>query len=133
MRIKSKIMMTILLIATVLPVIQFVSAKPPSHAKIPADNPNIPGHLVPGDEGYVYVYTQQKYYRTIVPITPSEGLPHPTNAPFQLVEATATGALFETEFGPGDQGYVGGRWYDPSGPYWFLCPLVGPALDELPQ
>lgn len=131
MKIKSKLLITLLMIAAVLPVIQFVSAKPPSHAQIPDDNPNIPGHLVPGTEGYVYVYSQQKYYLTIVPITPDEGLP--PNGPFQLVEPTATDALFETEFGPGDPGYVGGRWYDPSGPYWFLCPLVGPALDEIPQ
>jgi hypothetical protein len=31
-----------------------------------------------------------------------------------------------TQFGPGDPGYVGGRWVTPEGDH-FLCPLVGPG------
>ena len=44
-----------------------------------------------------------------------------------------------TEFGPGDTGYVGGRWWiDANGDnemdaddVYFLCPLLGPGRDEL--
>lgn len=116
--------------------VPLVSAGPPAGVN-PSDK--IPGHLQQGTEGYVYVYGQNKYYRTIVPITPDEGLP--PNGPFQQVEPLDfitypnldPTALFMTEFGPGDQGYVGGRWYNPSGSAYFLCPLLGPALDQIPQ
>jgi hypothetical protein len=127
---KNKNITMILILASLLTLaIPIVSAGPPAGVVLPP-TAKIPGHLQQGTEGYIYVYGQDKYYLTIVPITPNEGLP--PNGPFQLVEPTLTDALFETEFGPGDPGYVGGRWYDPSGPAWFLCPLIGPALDSIP-
>jgi hypothetical protein len=44
----------------------------------------------------------------------------------------------QTEFGPGDPGYVGGRWWvDGNGngemddeDVYFLCPLLGPGREE---
>ena len=45
----------------------------------------------------------------------------------------------QTEFGPGDPGYVGGRWWidlngngemDPADKF-FLCPLLGPGRTEI--
>ena len=35
-----------------------------------------------------------------------------------------------TEFGPGDQGYVGGRWE--MGAVHFVCPLLGPGVPPAP-
>jgi hypothetical protein len=40
-----------------------------------------------------------------------------------------------TEFGPGDPGYLGGRWWEDlngngvqdEGDHFFLCPLLGPG------
>lgn len=53
--------------------------------------------------------------------------------PFQKLEMGANG--LETEFGPGDPGYVGGRWWvDVNGDEkmdvgdkFFSCPLLGPG------
>jgi hypothetical protein len=49
--------------------------------------------------------------------------------PFQLLENGTT------EFGPGDPGYVGGRWWEDlngngiqdAGDHFFHCPLLGPG------
>lgn len=60
----------------------------------------------------------------------------PMKGPFQQLIPTADGLT--TEFGPGDQGYVGGRWWmdNPlSGVLgemdaedsFFVCPLLGPG------
>jgi hypothetical protein len=43
----------------------------------------------------------------------------------------------QTEFGPGDPGYVGGRWWVDAngnnqmdeGDTFFLCPLLGPGFE----
>ena len=43
-----------------------------------------------------------------------------------------------TEYGPGDPGYLGGRWWVDSNPNgimdpddsYFLCPLLGPGRTE---
>ncbi|MEA3511187.1 MAG: hypothetical protein U9R51_07105 [Actinomycetota bacterium] len=61
----------------------------------------------------------------------------PMNGRFQLLEPNTTGsdAPLMTEFGPGDHGYVGGRWWvDVNGngemdseDAFFLCPLLGPG------
>jgi hypothetical protein len=51
------------------------------------------------------------------------------SGPFQkITEGT-------TEFGPGDPGYLGGRWWDDTDgdnvmeatDHFFLCPLLGPG------
>lgn len=57
----------------------------------------------------------------------------PMEGPFQQLIPTADGLV--TEFGPGDQGYVGGRWWLDAngnghmdeGDAFFLCPLLGPG------
>jgi hypothetical protein len=83
----------------------------------------------------VWVWGQDKYYDTIVPITPDKQLPW--KGPFQLLEEVGPTGL-QTEFGLGDQEYVGGRWWiDANGneeqdaeDVYFLCPLLGPGRDE---
>jgi hypothetical protein len=71
--------------------------------------------------GTVYVTSQQMYYDTFV--TAEELPPH---GRFQLL------VNGQTEFGPGDPGYLGGRWMIPNpesetGFDYLLCPLLGPG------
>ena len=77
-----------------------------------------------GSSGMVYVTGQGLYYDTFA--TPA---PLPMEGPFQeLVNGT-------TAFGPGDPGYLGGRWWvdvngndiQDEGDNFFLCPLLGPG------
>jgi hypothetical protein len=130
---KTKKITRLLILSTLLTLaIPLVSAAPSDKAQ------GKPGHLTDGT--YVYVTSQDKYYRTIVPVSPEKGLPW--KGPFQLLEMTGPTGL-QTEFGPGDHGYVGGRWwldanhngYEDADDVYFLCPLLGPAIpyDELPQ
>ena len=77
-----------------------------------------------GALGVIYVTSQGLFYDTFVT---NDSLP--MQGPFQkLVNHT-------TEFGPGDPGYLGGRWWedtngnnimDPTDHY-FHCPLLGPG------
>ena len=79
-----------------------------------------------GSTGVVYVTSQGLYYDTFVTNDPvlMEG-------PFQLLENG------QTEFGPGDPGYLGGRWWEDlnrngiqdAGDLFFHCPLLGPGRD----
>jgi hypothetical protein len=77
-----------------------------------------------GSTGVVYVTSQGLYYDTFVAVDPL-----PMQGPFQLLENG------QTEFGPGDPGYLGGRWWEDlndngiqdSGDHFFLCPLLGPG------
>ena len=76
-----------------------------------------------GALGVVYVRSQGLYYDTFVS---AEQLP--MRGPFQLLENG------ETEFGPGNPGYVGGRWWIDDGDgimeeedTFLLCPLLGPG------
>ena len=77
-----------------------------------------------GPIGVVYVRSQGLYYDTFAT---AEALP--MEGPFQLI------ANGETEFGPGDPGYLGGRWWvdangdgvQDSGDTFFLCPLLPPG------
>ena len=78
--------------------------------------------------GEVYVTSQGLYYDTFVTANPL-----PNKGPFQLLENG------ETEFGPGDPGYVGGRWWIDDGAIegvqedtdtFLLCPLLGPGREE---
>jgi hypothetical protein len=71
--------------------------------------------------GTVYVTSQGLYYDTFVS---AEELP--PHGPFQLL------VNGQTEFGPGDPGYLGGRWKVPDptaegGYRYLLCPLLGPG------
>lgn len=57
----------------------------------------------------------------------------PMEGPFQ--ELTAVGSDHFTDYGPGDHGYVGGRWWVDvdgdgemnDGDLFFICPLLGPG------
>jgi hypothetical protein len=77
-----------------------------------------------GELGTVYVSSQGLYYDTFV-----SAQKLPMHGRFQKLEAGVT------EFGPGDQGYVGGRWWiDTNGnnemdseDTFLLCPLLGPG------
>ncbi len=79
------------------------------------------GDRVPG---VVYVTSQGLYYDTFVVTDPL-----PMNGRFQ---ALANG---QTEFGPGQPGYLGGRWWQDlngngvqdEGDHFFLCPLLPPG------
>lgn len=77
-----------------------------------------------GSSGVVFVTSQGLYYDTFVARDPL-----PMHGQFQPI---ANGM---TEFGPGDPGYLGGRWWEDlngngtqdEGDHFFLCPLLGPG------
>jgi hypothetical protein len=77
-----------------------------------------------GDLGAVYVSSQGLYYDTFVT---ADTLP--MHGRFQKLENGVT------EFGPGDPGYLGGRWWidnngdgvQDEGDTFLLCPLLGPG------
>jgi len=84
-----------------------------------------------GDGGVIYVMSQGLYYDTF-----GAADPLPPHGPFQqLFPDTANGPA--TMYGPGDQGYVGGRWWVDvdgdgemsAGDHYFLCPLLGPGRE----
>jgi hypothetical protein len=74
--------------------------------------------------GAVYVTSQGLYYDTFVVKDPL-----PMNGRFQLLVDG------QTEFGPGQPGYLGGRWWEDSNgngrqdaeDHFFLCPLLPPG------
>ena len=86
-----------------------------------------------GDGPVIYVTGQGLVYDSIVTADPL-----PANGPFQKLEMGGPVGL-QTEFGPGDPGYVCGRWLldlnhnnvmDPpveGGDKYFSCPLLGPG------
>ena len=74
--------------------------------------------------GMIFVTSQGLYYDTFVAKDPL-----PMHGKFQLlVDGT-------TEFGPGQPGYLGGRWWEDlngngvqdEGDHFFLCPLLPPG------
>jgi len=77
-----------------------------------------------GEAGVIYVTSQGLYYDTYTVVDPL-----PFKGPFQLLENG------QTEFGPGDPGYLGGRWWVDTNAngtmdatdHYFLCPLLGPG------
>ena len=86
----------------------------------------------PGPGPMIYVTGQGLYYDSIVKTD------LPMHGPFQQLIPTMTEGLLETEFGPGDQGFVGGRWWldnleggivgeQDAADAFFLCPLLGPG------
>lgn len=83
-----------------------------------------------GDGPIVYVTSQELYYDSIVTADPL-----PQKGPFQQLEVGPNG--LQTEFGPGDPGYYGGRWWMDlndnhemdSEDHFFLCPLLGPGRE----
>ena len=80
----------------------------------------------PASTGVVYVTSQGLYYDTFVTNDPL-----PMQGTFQLLENG------KTEFGPGDPGYLGGRWWEDlngngvqdAGDHFFHCPLLGPGRE----
>ena len=76
----------------------------------------------------VFVTGQGMYYDSIVVADPL-----PMKGKFQQLIPTMDG--LETEFGPGEPGHLGGRWWIDlnndnmmdSGDKFFLCPLLGPG------
>ena len=84
-----------------------------------------------GDGPVIYVVSQGLFYDSIVTADPL-----PMRGPFQELRPTAAG--LETDYGPGDSEYHGGRWWidlngngemDGSDKY-FSCPLLGPGREE---
>ena len=84
----------------------------------------------PQDQPVIFVTSQGLYFDSIVQTM------LPPKGPFQQLFPTDDG--LETEFGPGDVGYVGGRWWIDAnmnnmmdgGDIYFSCPLLGPGRDE---
>ena len=80
----------------------------------------------------VYVTSQDLFYDSIV-VTDL-----PQKGRFQKLIPISPGLLM-TEFGPGDVGYLGGRWWmDVNGDgemdvddNYFMCPLLGPGREDL--
>ena len=80
----------------------------------------------------VYVTSQGLYYDSIVVADPL-----PQKGRFQQLIPGESG--LSTEFGPGDQGHVGGRWWIDlnedgvmdAGDKYFLCPLLGPGRETM--
>jgi len=96
----------------------------------------VAGHATANGRGsgpIVYVTSQDLFYDSIV-LTDL-----PPHGRFQLLEMNGPPPFgLQTEFGPGDHDYVGGRWWvdgngngemDDADDY-FLCPLLGPGREE---
>ena len=83
-----------------------------------------------GDGPIIYVTSQNLFYDSIVTADPL-----PPKGPFQQLEMGPNG--LQTQFGPGDKGYVGGRWWVDideddemdEEDHYFSCPLLGPGRD----
>jgi hypothetical protein len=88
-----------------------------------------------GDGPVIYVTSQGLYYDSIVTADPV-----PWEGPFQeleVIDLSGGMILLQTEFGPGDPGHRGGRWWvdvngdgeQDAGDHYFLCPLLGPGRE----
>ena len=81
----------------------------------------------------VYVESQGLFYDSIVLAD------LPAKGRFQELKPGVGPSGLATEFGPGDTGYLGGRWwidangndYMDEGDAFFLCPLLGPGRSVL--
>jgi hypothetical protein len=79
----------------------------------------------------IYVESQGLFYDSIV-----TAMELPPRGPFQQLYPCDFGLC--TEFGPGDRGHRGGRWWVDDnengemdqGDTYFLCPLLGPGREE---
>lgn len=82
-----------------------------------------------GNGPIVYVESQGLYYDSIVLAD------LPPNGRFQLLKTETGPTGLATMYGPGDVGYLGGRWWVDvngdsamdEGDLFFLCPLLGPG------
>ena len=81
----------------------------------------------------VYVKSQGLFYDSIVLAD------LPSNGRFQQLFPGEGPSGLATDFGPGDIGYLGGRWwidangnhYMDEGDAFFLCPLLGPGRSTI--
>lgn len=85
------------------------------------------GDPPPRGDTVIFVTSQGLYYDSIV------NGPLPPRGRFQLLEMGPDG--LQTEFGPGDRGYLGGRWkFDSDGDgeidTYFSCPLLPPGREN---
>ena len=88
-----------------------------------------PGAARPGGP-VVFVRSQNLYFDSILLA------PLPNAGVFQKLEM-GPGFALETDYGPGDLGFAGGRWWvDANGDdvmddddVYFLCPLLGPGRE----
>ena len=91
----------------------------------------IPALAGRGDGPIIYVYGQGLYYDSIVTADPL-----PARGKFQKLEMGGPTGL-QTEFGPGDNDFRGGRWWVDvngngemdAGDHYFSCPLLGPGRE----
>ena len=91
----------------------------------------IPASAGRGDGPVIYVTSQGLYYDSIV-LTDL-----PAKGRFQKLEVGVGPTGLQTEFGPGDHDFVGGRWWVDAngdgemneGDAFFLCPLLGPGRE----
>jgi hypothetical protein len=91
------------------------------------------GRGAPGNP-VIYVTSQDAFYDTLLLAT----LPFNGTTNFQKLEMDGPSGV-QTEYGPGDTGYYGGRWwvdinedgFMDEGDHFFLCPLLGPGRDEI--
>ena len=89
----------------------------------------------PHEKVLVYVTSQDLVYESIV----LGDLPFNGQDNFQQLEMTGPTGL-QTEFGPGDTGYFGGRWWVDANmngemdaeDTFFLCPLLGKGSTTSP-
>ena len=80
----------------------------------------------------VFVSSQGLYYDSIVVVDPL-----PFKGRFQQLVPDENG--LSTDYGPGEVGHLGGRWWVDMNDYqkmdkndhYFLCPLLGPGRDHL--
>ena len=80
----------------------------------------------------IFVTSQDLYFDSIVVADPL-----PQQGYFQQLIPGVNG--LETEFGPGDVGHLGGRWWIDlnensvmdAGDKYFLCPLLGPGRETM--
>jgi len=80
----------------------------------------------------IFVTSQGLYYDSIVVADPL-----PFKGRFQQLVPDANG--LSTEYGPGEVGHLGGRWWVDvndnqtmdENDHYFLCPLLGPGRDHL--
>ncbi len=87
-----------------------------------------------GDGPIIYVRSQDLFYDSIVTADPL-----PPRGPFQQLEMGGPSPSgLQTQYGPGDPGYRGGRWWvDVNGngemdedDHYFSCPLLGPGREN---
>ncbi len=80
--------------------------------------------------GSIYVMSQELFYETFV-----SAQTLPMKGPFQRLYPPTDVLPARTQYGPGDPGYVGGRWWidangndvQDEGDVFFLCPLIPPG------